>query len=159
MPTNDSIQEKTVYLSKRKQLGLTREQASELITAQYISPDRLEKIENERLIARADEIVAIADAYNAPELTNYYCRHDCEIGKRFVPEVIPKELPQIAIETVNSLNRLDQIKERLLEIVEDGKITADEYTDFDKIKANLDKIVRSAESLQLWLRQNGLSKE
>lgn len=158
MPENTPSQAKSAYISKRNALGLTREQASELITAQYISPDRLEKIENCRLIARADEIIAIAGAYNAPELTNYYCRHDCEIGERFVPEAIPKDLTQIAIETVNSVNKLNQIKERLLEIVEDGEITADEYDDFNLIKANLDKIVRSAESLQLWIRQNGLAK-
>lgn len=159
MSDMNAPQGKTAYIIKRKQLNLTREQASELISSQYITPDRLEKIENGRLIARPEEIVAIAEAYQAPELTNYYCRHDCAIGEKYVLEITPKELPQIAIETVNSVNKLNQIKERLLEIVEDGEISEDEYEDFRVIKLNLEKIVRSAESLQLWLRQKGFGME
>ncbi len=154
MPKVSTKTDKPMYMIVREQLGLTREKASERITAQYISADRIEKIENGRVSARPDEILAIAEAYRAPGIVNYYCTHDCDIGGKYIKEVKPKELSQIAIETLNALNRLTQVKERLLEIVEDGTITADEYNDFLEIKGYLDKIARAVESLQLWIDDN-----
>ncbi len=153
MPKVSSKTDKPLYMTVREELGLTREKASECITAQHISPDRLEKIENRRLVARPDEILAIAEAYRAPGIINYYCTHDCDIGGKYISEVKPKELSQIAIETLNSLNKLSQVRERLLEIVEDGRITEDEYEDFSAIKSNLDKIANAVASLQLWLNE------
>ncbi len=154
MPKISSRPDKTMYMTVREERGLTREKASELITGQYISADRLEKIENRRLTARPDEILALAEAYRAPAIINYYCTHDCEIGGAYIQEVKPKQLSQIAIETLNSLNKLSQVKERLLEIVEDGVISEDEYEDFSEIKDNLDKMARAVESLQLWLNES-----
>lgn len=143
-----------MYMTVREELALTRERASALICRQCISADRLEKIENRRLLARPDEILAIAEAYKAPAIINYYCTHDCDIGGRYISEVKPKELSQIAIETLNSLNKLAQVKDRLLEIVEDGTISEDELEDFRTIKSNLDKIAGAVESLQLWLNES-----
>ena len=154
MPRVSSKTDKPLYMIVREELGLTREKASECITAEYISADRLEKIENDRAQARPDEILAIAEAYKAPVLVNYYCTHDCDIGGKYLREVKPKELSQIAIETLNSLNKLNLVKDRLLEIVEDGTITEDEYEDFLEIKTNLDKIAGAVESLQLWLDES-----
>ena len=153
MPKISNKTDKTLYMSVRENLGLTRQEASDSITAEFISPDRLEKIENRRLIARPDEILAIAEAYRSPGIINYYCTHDCDIGGKYVNEVKPKELSQIAVETLNSLNKLNQVKERLLEIVEDGEVTEDEYADFRMIKSNLDKLSQSVESIQLWLNE------
>ena len=154
MPKVSAKPDKTMYMTVREGRGLTREKASMLISAQCISADRLEKIENRRLLARPDEILALAEAYKAPAIINYYCTHDCDIGGRYISEVKPKELSQIAIETLNSLNKLAQVKDRLLEIVEDGTISEDELEDFRTIKSNLDKIAGAVESLQLWLNES-----
>lgn len=152
MPKVSTNPDKPLYTIVREGLGLTREKASECIKC--ITADRIEKIENGRLIARPDEILAMAEAYRAPAIINFYCTHDCDIGGKYINEVKPKELSQIAIETLNSLNKLNQTRDRLLEIVEDGTITEDEYADFKEIKCNLDKIARAVESLQLWLDEN-----
>ena len=58
---------------------------------------------------------------------------------------------QIAVETLNSLNKLSRSRDRLLEIVEDGEVQADEYADFAEIKATLDRIALSVSNLQLWV--------
>ena len=42
-------------------------------------------------------------------------------------------------------------KDRLLEIVEDGRVTPDEYKDFFEIKKTLEKIALSVDTLQLWV--------
>ncbi len=149
MPKVSTNPDKPLYTIVREGLGLTREKASECIKC--ITSDRLEKIENGRLIARPDEALAMAEAYKAPAIINYYCTHDCDIGAKYIDEVKPKELSQIAIETLNSLNKLNQTRDRLLEIVEDGTITEEEYPDFQEIKSNLDKMARAIDSLKLWL--------
>ena len=142
---------KSIYQITREERGLTREKAGEMM--EYISPERIEKIENEKVRILPDDIVAMAKCYKAPHLCNYYCSHDCEIGKRYVHPVEMKELSQIAVETLTGLHRLDQEKDRLLEIVEDGQINEYEREDFLRIKNRLDKLALSISSLQLWLDQ------
>ncbi len=93
----------------------------------------------------------MAECYKAPELCNYYCSHECAIGRDVVPEVQLKELSQIAIETLNALNKMNREKERLLEIVEDGMVCPEEREDFVMIKATLDKIAVSVRTMQLWI--------
>ena len=66
-------------------------------------------------------------------------------------EVELKSFAQIAIETLNSLNRMSRWKERFLEIVEDGQVRPDECDDFLDIKSALDRIAASVNALQLWV--------
>ena len=49
------------------------------------------------------------------------------------------------------MNKLSRSRDRLLEIVEDGEVQADEYADFAEIKATLDRIALSVSNLQLWV--------
>ena len=57
-----SIKEnKTLYQIAREELGLSREKASELLES--ITPERIEKIENERSLPYADEVLIMADKY------------------------------------------------------------------------------------------------
>ena len=139
---------KSIYQTTREELKLTREKASELIG--FMSPERIEKIENARVNVQPDDVMALAECYKAPNLCNYYCANECPIGQKYVPEVQVKDLAQIAIETLNSLNKINREKDRLLEIIEDGKVTEDEIADFVSIKKTLDKISLSVDTLQLW---------
>ncbi len=141
--------DKSVYQEFREKNGLTREKASEQIG--FISAAKLEKIENGKVTVQPEDVIALAECYKAPELCNYYCSQECPIGQQYVPEVKVKDLAQIAIETLNSLNKMNKEKDRLLEIVEDGQITPDEYNDFFSIKKTLEKISLSVDTLQLWV--------
>ena len=147
-----SIREnKNIYQITRENLGLTREKAGELIPG--FSPERIEKIENERVQIRPDDVKLMAEYYKAPGLCNYFCSQECPIGKGRTPRVESRELVQIAVETINGVNRLNREKERLLEIAEDGNISRDEYEDFAQIRETLEKIQVSVSTLQLWLEQ------
>ena len=55
------------------------------------------------------------------------------------------------METLNAVNQMSRIKDRLLEIAEDGKVCNDELEDFMKIKSVLDKLSQSVSNLQLWM--------
>ena len=149
MGRKSNKEDKSVYQEYREKLDLTREKASELM--EFISPAKLEKIENGKVAVQPEDVIAMAQCYKAPELCNYYCSQECPIGQQYVPEVKVKDLAQIAIETLNSLNRISKEKDRLLEIVEDGQITPDEYKDFFEIKKTLEKIALSVDTLQLWV--------
>ena len=149
MGRKSNKEDKSVYQETREKLDLTREKASELIG--FISPAKLEKIENGKVSVQPEDVIAMADCYRAPELCNYYCSRECPIGQHYVPEIKVKDLAQIAIETLNSLNKMGKEKDRLLEIVEDGRITPDEYKDFFEIKKTLEKIALSVDTLQLWV--------
>jgi len=139
---------KTRYQLIREELGLTREQASELL--QSITADRLEKIENERTLPHADEVMVMAAGYKRPSLCNYYCSHHCPIGREYVPEVEMKELSAIVLEMLASLNDMEKKKEQLIRIAADGKIDPTEIDDFIAIQNELERISLTVETLQLW---------
>lgn len=144
-----SDKENNVYYQCRKKMGLTREKAAELL--EVLSEDRIERIENGKAYANPYEVTVMAEKYKAAHLCNYYCANECEIGKIYVPEVKTKELSQITLETLASLNSIVQKKDRLIEITVDGKITGDELRDFVIIKNELDKISQTIDSLKLWV--------
>lgn len=141
---------KNLYMKSREALDLTREEAAELTG---ISADRLEKIENEKSLPHPDEVLMMAKYYKTPSINNYYCSHECPIGQQYVPAIAKKELSQIVLEMLASLNNMNREKERLIEITADGKIGDDELEDFHNIQEQLSKISASVESLRLWVEE------
>lgn len=141
-------QNKNIYHTTRENLQLTREEASELLEA--ITPERIEKIENERTLPHPDEVLLMAEKYKQPGLCNYYCANQCPIGQQYVPEVKIKDLSQIVLEMLASLNSMQKKKERLIEITVDGEVSKDELEDFIYIQEELERISIAVETLQLW---------
>lgn len=149
MGRKSTRENKNVYQISRENLGLTREAAAELL--EFMSADRIEKIESEKSIPHPEEILAMADSYKNPSLCNYFCSHECPIGQEYVPEVQVKDLAQITVEMMVALNKLTKEKDRLLEITVDGEITEDEMPDFLKIQEELDDMSMTIDSLKLWV--------
>ena len=139
---------KNIYQTTREGLKLTRETASDVLES--ITPERIEKIENERTLPHPDEVLVMAKKYKNPSLCNYYCANQCPIGQQYVPEVKLKDLSQIILEMLASLNSMQKEKDRLVEITVDGKISGDELADFVAIQEQLEKISVAVETLQLW---------
>ena len=142
---------KNIYQTSREAQNLTREAAAELL--EFMSDDRIEKIESEKSYPHPDEILAMARVYKAPALRNYYCTHECPIGQIHVPQLELKDLSQIVLEILASLNSVEKEKNNFINITVDGKITEDEYKDFVSIKDKLDSISIAVRSLQLWIDQ------
>ena len=139
---------KNIYQLKREELGLSREKASELLGT--LPPERIEKIESEKTLAHPDEVLTMAEGYKMPSLCNYYCANECPIGMKYVPEVKVKDLAQIVLEMIASLNSMNRKQERLIEITANGKIENEEIKDFIHIQKELEKISITVEMLQLW---------
>ena len=151
MGRKSTKENKNIYQISREEIGLTREAAAEQL--EFISSDRIEKIENEKSLPHPDEILAMADCYKNPTLCNYYCSHECPIGQEYVPEVKLKDLSQITLEMLASLNSLEKEKTRLIEITVDGVISDDEKEDFERIQNQLAQIAMAVDSLQLWVQK------
>jgi len=151
MGRKSTKENKNIYQTSREDMGLTRESAAELL--EFISSDRIEKIESEKSLPHPDEILAMADCYKNPSLCNYYCSHECPIGQEYVPEVKLKDLSQITLEMLASLNTLEKEKNRLIEITVDGVISEDEKEDFERIQNQLAQIAMAVDSLQLWVQK------
>ena len=151
MGRKSTKENKNIYQISRENAGFTREGAAEQL--EYISSDRIEKIESEKSLPHPDEILAMADCYKNPSLCNYYCSHECPIGQEYVPEVKFKELSQITLEMLASLNSLEKEKNRLIEITVDGVISDEELNDFEKIQDQLAQISLAIDSLQLWVQK------
>ena len=147
-----SIKEnKNIYQISRENMELSRDAAAEVLG--FVSADRIEKIENERTVPHPEEVLAMADGYKSPALCNYFCSRECPIGREYVPEVKIKDLSQITLEMLATLNKLTREKERLIEITVDGELTEDEIPNFIQIKSDLEKMALAIDSLNLWVDQ------
>ena len=145
-----SIKEnKNIYQTSRENMNYSRAAASEKL--EYISADRIEKIESEKTVPHPDEVLAMAECYKNPSLCNYYCSHECPIGREYVPEIKAKELSQITLEMLAALNTLSKKKERLIEMTVDGEISPDEIPDFIALQNELEKMSLVIDSLNLWI--------
>lgn len=143
--------EKNRYYEIRKKLDLTRDEACQRLDT--ITIDKLEKIENNRQRPNPMDVVIMADIYNEPSLRSYYCFHECPIGQKDHNEIQMKELSQIVLEIIDSMNDIEKDKDRLIDITVDQNITGDELRDFIKIKLELDKISSTVDALKLWIEK------
>jgi hypothetical protein len=142
-------EDKNIYFESREEAGLTRAQASEIIGT--ISESRLEKLETGKTTLYPEDVVDMAAAYKKPELCNYYCTHECRIGKDNVPEVKISSLSEIVLGMLSALNSMETQKNRLIEITADGEISEDELPDFVEIQNQLNQIDLTVESLKIWV--------
>lgn len=138
---------KNKYQIKREALGYSREAASEITN---ISSDRIEKIENRGAVPYPDEVLAMAEGYKEPALCNHYCSKECAIGRQYVPEVSIKDLRQIVLEMMVSLNGMQGKQNRLMEISINNTVDDDQISDFIDIQEELERISILVETLQFW---------
>ena len=122
----------TIYKELRKKLDLTREEVCDEASKrnQVLTYERLERIENGKFNIHPEEVILLSEIYKEPSLCNHYCSKMCEIGQKYVPEIKTKDLAQIVLEMLSSLNSMKKSQERLIEITADGNIDDDEIKDF-----------------------------
>lgn len=100
-----------------------------------------------------DMVLKMSDLYNAPELRNYYCAEICPLGFD-TPRVELSDLDRICIRALSSFRRLDETKELLLDITEDGVVSEDEKPDMEKVLHDLEELEGITQNLKVWIRKN-----
>lgn len=129
----------------------SREKAAEIIG---IDRTRLARIELDTLPPYPEEVKAMSQAYNVPELCNMYCARECPIGQSSVREVTIDDFDRLALKVLGSLKDIDSLRASLIAISEDGIIEENERPAFQKILDSLEKISTNAKALQLWAMKN-----
>ena len=117
---------------------------------EWVTESRIEKIESEKTTATPDEVLAMVRAYKSPDLCNYYCTHECAIGRGTVREVREKPIEAIVLEMLDTLNHLEKRRDRLIEITSDGVIHDDQIEDFVRIRSELARMGAVVDALELW---------
>lgn len=79
MGSQSTKENKNIYQTSRENVHLTRDAASERLS--FISPDRIEKIENEKTLPYPDEILAMAEAYKNPLYATIIALTHAQLGK------------------------------------------------------------------------------
>ena len=134
----------------------SREKAAELIG---IDRTRLARIELDEIMPYPEEVKAMSEVYNTPELCNSYCARECPLGKGNVKEVSIEDFDRLALKVLGSLKDIDALQASLIAISEDGVVQDYEREPFQKILDSLDKISTNAKALQLWAIKNIKLKE
>ena len=142
---------KNIYQITRENLSLTREEASDIIGG--LSADKIGRIETEKTLPEAADVLLMARGYKAPHLCNYFCSCECVIGQEYVPCIEKENLPAIVLRLLSSLASVDEEKETLISITADGKIESDELAKFVQIQKDLEEISATSEALRLWCQQ------
>ena len=140
---------KNVYQLSREKRKLSREAAGELLV--HVSPERIEKIESGRSAPHPDEVLMMERGYRDPELSNYYCTHECPIGMKYEPEAKLAELPQLTVELLSALGAVGEEKDRLIDISVDGRVNDFERRRFDLILDKLTRLERAIRALRIWI--------
>lgn len=114
---------------------------------------RLYQIENGFVAPHPEEVYLMSDLYNAPELCNYYCTHNCVLGCR-MPQTEVESFDRIVLEVVTQLPKLEKAKDILLAVTEDGKVESSELADVMAALEVLNKFRKSAQNYELWLEKH-----
>jgi len=98
-----------------------------------------------------ENAVLMADCYKAPQLLNYYCLNECPIGcnKPISFDVIG--IDRVTVKLLKRLNadELMGLKEKLLDIAEDGVITEDELPALKEVLEYLDSLSKTVSELRI----------
>lgn len=105
-----------------------------------------------------ESAVILADTYNAPHLTNWYCTHECPIGRETMRSVDPtKPLEQSTIQISRLMRKTQETKETLEDIMADGHITAEEWSQLEEVLNYFDDLVATIEEFRTNVRAQLIS--
>lgn len=97
-----------------------------------------------------DKAVLMADLYNAPYLLNYYCLNECPIGCRLSLSADVLSIERVTVKLLKELkvDKLTEVKDALVDIAEDGKITDDEKPALKEVLDYLDRVAKTVSELK-----------
>jgi len=119
-----------------------------------IDRTRLARIELGSLNPYPEEVLLMSDAYNTPELNNYFCSRMCPLGQQTVPAAELLHLDRITIRILTTLGNTEFIQKTILEIVKDGIVSEDEQPQVQQILKALENISKAAMEMKLWVEKN-----
>ena len=155
MDNECTMEPENIYFRCRKEAAMhnqklsSREGAAELLG---ISVSSLQKYElGVTKTVPVDMVVLMADLYNAPELQYLYCKGECPIGRAMNIATEIKSVESVAIRLIKklSMREVEDIKEKLLDIADDGTIGKEKQEELQDIMERLSSLQQSISELML----------
>lgn len=135
----------TPYRECRKQAAIyndalgSMERAAEMLG---VSVNTLSNYELGVTVPPVDIIIVMADLYRAPQLKTMYCKNECLIGRCMPVAVEAGSIDNIVIRIIKQFkeSRIEGLKDKLIGIAEDGKVSEEEEKELNEICQELDEI-------------------
>lgn len=118
-----------------------------------IDRTRLANIELGTINPHPEEVLMLADTYNAPELQNYFCSRLCPLGIGTVNPVEVSELEAMVLQMLSVMRCLPEVKDGIIDIAADGVIDESERERMRRYLNMLDEIDIKIQSLKLFYRK------
>ncbi len=98
-----------------------------------------------------DKAVLMADLYKAPQLLNHYCLNECPIGCRHCISEDVFSIDRLTVKLLRNLkvDDLEYMKEKLLDIAEDGEISESEKPALKEILDYLERLAKTVSELKI----------
>lgn len=116
-----------------------------------ISVDALRRIETGvNKVIPVDSAVLLADLYNEPSLLNYYCLNECPIGKDRALSYETHGIDRVTVKLLKrtKLDELMKVRQKLMDIAEDGMVSDDEVDELNDVLEYFKKIQETVSELE-----------
>ena len=127
-----------------------RDNAAEILG---IDRTRLARIELGTTVPYPEDILMMADTYNAPELMNHFCTHECPIGKKMIPQAEIMQLDRLTIKILNAVDGVKDIGVTMRLIADCGRVTKEEVPKLEEILNALNRVSKVATEMQIWMQK------
>lgn len=140
-----------MYFRARKLAGISsREEASRSL---YVEPETIGKWETDKCVPGPESVLLMSDLYGDPLLINHYCTDKCPIGANYYNKLDNKDLAVVSLQMIRSLRELEDAKDKLLDITEDGVIEDSEIVELDFVMNFFDKMEKTIQELRLSIKK------
>ena len=162
MSRKEETTDKNVFKEARLKAAETNDNLKTLESAceiLHITREKLGQIEQDdprkkRIDPDREDVIAMIDAYKAPELRSYYCGKICPLGVDRVPVLDCNDFYSISFRLGVTLNQLDELLGDFGRILKDGKIDKKEKEQFTNILTSLKEFATQVGNLDLWAEKN-----
>ncbi len=119
-----------------------------------IDRTRLARIELGSINPYPEEVLLMSDAYDAPQLMNFYCSHLCPIGRQNVEPCEMLDFDRMMFRALGAIQNAEQISETIIGIAKDGKVGQDEVGKMQVVMDYLQNVGAAADEMQLWIKKH-----
>ena len=119
-----------------------------------IDRSRMARVELGSANPTPEEVLLLADTYDAPQLLNYYCSMCCPIGRQNVKPCALQEFDRVMMQALAALQGTDKISAAIISIAQDGRVDPGEDVQMGEILAYMKNVATAAEAMQLWIKKN-----
>ena len=123
-----------------------------------IDRTRIAHIELGTINPHPEEVLMFADAYNAPELHNYFCSRMCSLGKQTINPIEYDELERVTLRLLSAFNQLDlpAVFNDLVEVAAFGSLDENRER-IEEIITKLDSATDRIQAVKLFFKKSMMS--